>query len=711
MNWTPSAAQIVSHEWLTGSTTTLQGLPAEQVPDEPVVTGDILNQAYFAHPAYVMQGVSERDAVFAMPLDGVEVLAFYPIVEGVSLEDVTWSVEISHLEGIGAGIEGKTLYIWGSNASWAGYGEVTLEAVLGNAVSSVTIPVTVFRDDKTLINTEGKKDYFVPWSPQLDINRILSVEEHMRKYNKDEGNLDRSVQWSRWKKMEELRDVDTSSFWVVIGYGDGKIPQDTQFALVDVYLAEVVRLGFNAFRTYNSYFISDRNATEIHKMVGNIGGAPSKNPEEEAYIINEGHRLGLAVLAGNWVSIEHEDAWEEVYYASPQPLSEFIDNYIVLNLSTLKRFAQLGVDIFDVAIQVSSMYQWNCSLSEATQLNDGMIQLAKNSRIDYAGPIYHSAIANVTFFPGVSVLKAPFWDYFDIVGQTVWGIILTEHDFPTVSQLVEGWDKVIEERFQPFQAQQNKPFILNDNGTNSVTGSARYALMCSYMPFYDPKNYDVQEMADYYLAQSVAFEDMEGYFGPGWSYFVLKQGDRGGVRDPSFTFRLKIEDLIQSINLGKSDPRIIQIDAEFDDWHEDYIVFSDPTGDARGPEDIISLAFTQDEDYFYFKVEYSAPPSDFGFLLMVFDTNDDNREDFKVFLNNYWTELNDWTGKIIKYGAKIGFTDAINSRNQIELRIAKRYVEDYLGDSLTLLNLQHGSLNGKVSDETGKIYLEIYQRN
>ena len=713
MSWIPSAAQIVSHEWLTGSTATLQGLAAEQLADRPVVTGDLLNPDYFAHPAYVMQGVSEREAVFAMPLDGIEELAFYPTVDGVDLENVIWSVEVSHPEGIGANIDDGTLYIWGTNASWAGHGEVTLEATLGNAVSSVTIPVTVFREDKTLVNQEGKKDYFVPWSPELDINRVLSVEEHMRKYNKDEGNLDRTIQWSRWKKMEVLKDVDTGQFWVEVGYGDGHWPEDTQFTLVDVYLAELVRLGFTAFRTYSAYFISSETATDIHKLFHDMRGAPSKTPEEEAYIINEGHRLGLAVLAGNLVVVGHENFLEELYNASPEPLSEFIDNFVLLNSLTLKRYTKLGVDIADVARDVSQINQYHNSLSEATQLNAGIIKMAEESRRDYEGPIYHWAHSQPMFFPGTSIFKAPFWNSFDITGLSGFNIKLTEHSIPTVSQLTNGWHKLINDVFQPFQARQNKPFLMAEVGTDSVAECANVGLSCSFMPDYDPNNISIQDMADYYLAQSTAFKDMEGYFGPGWSYFSFSPYSRGGVRDPGFTFRLKIEDLLQSINLGKSDPRIIQIDAEFDDWLDDYIVFSDPVGDAKGQQDIISLSFTQDEDYLYFKAEYSAPLSNFAFIDILFDTNGDNRRDFKLFLNNYWIENHhDWNGQILRGNTTvIGFADAIDNQNQLEFRIAKRYIESYLGDSLTLLNFRTLSTNWELSDETGKIYLDTYHRN
>ena len=250
---------------------------------EPIAP--VINEYYFQHPACVMQGMNDLDAIYALPLKGIPELGTGHAVIDPDSDELTWSVTTSDPE-IGAGFQDETLYIWGADANWSGYGEVVLTVTDAERMTdSIVISVTVFRDDKTLINAEGKKDYFVPWSPELDVNRILSVEEHMRKYNKDEGNLDRSIQWSRWKKMEKLKDVDTHMFWSDIGYGDGKTPRDAQFALVDIYLAELVRLGFNAFRTSNSYFISSETSTDIHKVILNTRGNPSKTPEEEAYII------------------------------------------------------------------------------------------------------------------------------------------------------------------------------------------------------------------------------------------------------------------------------------------------------------------------------------------------------------------------------------------------------------------------------------------
>ena len=86
--------------------------------------------------------------------------------------------------------------------------EVVVEAAIGNVVSSVRIPVAVFKDDKMLINAEEETDYFVPWVSELDVNRILLVENRMTTYGcPDTGFLDRSVRFSPWQLVEPIHEV------------------------------------------------------------------------------------------------------------------------------------------------------------------------------------------------------------------------------------------------------------------------------------------------------------------------------------------------------------------------------------------------------------------------------------------------------------------------------------------------------------------------
>jgi len=407
--------------------------------DTPTVTGDLLNSPFFAHGAYVMQGVSDPAKVFALPLLGVPELNFLPTVSGTDPSTVTWRLDVSDPEGISAEIRDSVLYVWGNNPSWSGYGTVTLSGATANAqTGSVTIPVTVFRSDKTLINSEGKKDYFVPWSPQLDINSILSVEEHMRKYNKpDIGLLDRTVRFSHWRLMEYRKDVDLSTMWLNASVTDRQWPMQSQLALVDVCLAELSRLGVNGVRMQNEYYISSEHGTTILPLYGNRNCAgPTKTPEEEAYVICEAHRLGMSVMTGNMVSIGDGVKWRELFWASPEPLSAFLTNFGELNRASLTRWTQLGVDIVDVCPAVSSLNQNSGTMAQATELSNGIVHIAEAARALYPGPLFHTTCLQVDFFPGESVLEAPFWPSLDILGLSDWNIRLTTSPAPTMAMSV-----------------------------------------------------------------------------------------------------------------------------------------------------------------------------------------------------------------------------------------------------------------------------------
>jgi hypothetical protein len=181
------------------------------------------------------------------------------------------------------------------------------------------------------------------------------------------------------------------------------------------------------------------------------------------------------------------------------------------------------------------------------------------------------------------------------------------------------------------------------------------------------------------------------------------------VRDTiHITFRLKIEDEIQEINLGVTYPQIIQIDAKFDDWKESYKVYSDPIGDSRGQVDISSVYFTQDEDYLYFMVEYASLPPSQMFLTLNFDANTDKRTDFHLFLSDIYSEIHDWKGTIYgNQGQVIGFSEAIDNNDGIEFRIAKRYLESYLTNSLSVLQLGFFNQDWTLIDDTSIIEIPI----
>ena len=391
VSWSPNSAEVVSTQWVSTSV----GLTRDQssapmgltaTTDTPTVGGNILSPAYFAHAAYVMQGVNDRGKVLALPLRGIPELAFLPTAAGTDPASVTWSFEVGHPEGIGSEIAGDTLYIWGNNAAWAGYGQVTLTATAGAASGSVTIPVTVFRADKTLVNAEGKKDYFVPWSPQLDINRILSVEEHMRKYSKDEGRLDRTVQWSRWTKMEPLKDVEVIG-WFNASVSQGRWVQSSQFALVDVLLEELQNLGVQTVRVPNCYYLPTLSGNELHPIYNRVNWGPTRSPEETAYVVNEAHRLGLRVLLSNWIGVDADPAGvsRESWEARPSDPAAFWQNYAELTLNSMSEWRSLGAEIVSIGNAVE--YVGPNTGANRSLTNTRLMELADAAREVYPGPI------------------------------------------------------------------------------------------------------------------------------------------------------------------------------------------------------------------------------------------------------------------------------------------------------------------------------------
>jgi hypothetical protein len=292
-----------------------------------------------------------------------------------------------------------------------------------------------------------------------------------------------------------------------------------------------------------------------------------------------------------------------------------------------------------------------------------------------------------------------------MIGLSGWNVELTTLNTPTISQLVDGWQRLIDEYFMPFQKRYEKPFMMWENGCTAAEGCAKYGLICPRIEGFDPLKPSVDQMREYYEAQDLAFREMEGYYGPGWYSYPLHPYFRGGVRDTlTSTPRLKIEDMIQVICLGGVRPRKIVIDGASGDWSDAYLVGRDPVGDSRGENDIVSLSFTQDESYLYFGVRYSAPPASPGILLLRIDTNGDGNKDAELFLNNIWSVIHDWVSELYEgglgAGPAIGFADAIDAGNLVEMRLARRFLEGYLAGSSFRVQLAHFDKDWRLQDET-----------
>ena len=696
VSWSPSDATVTAVEWLTAavaSPETPMGL--ETASDTPTVTGDLLNAAYFAHAAYVMQGVSDRDKIFAMPLLGISELAFSPTVSGIDPATVTWSLQISHLGRIGAEVSSGTIYIWGSDASWVGHGGVVLTGTAADGRSgSVTIPVTVFQTDRTLSSAEGSEDYFVPWSTSLDIGRILSVEEHMRRYNKtDTGLLDRTLRFSRWRPMEYRKDVDFLTVWCneSVPWAQGWT-EATQFALVDVFLRELLPLGVNGIRFRDVYYFQGLTGTELSPIYDRAHFGVTRQPHETAYIVNEAHRLGLSVILGNAYFPHVPGRPYELYDANPTPVNQFFDNVTQRELPSLREWTRLGVDIVDLGTQLETINGGPHTWDEATYRDDRIAQLARDARSVYPGPLYHAALGFGLFYPGGSQLEGAFWEEYDILGSGVMALQLTHYRDPTVEQMLDGWRDLIREIHQPFQSRYNKPLLAYENGCLAVKACANWGGYGGDCKIADlaSQPLSLETVRRWYLSQDAAFNEMEGYFGPGWHFYAFDPSAVGSVRDKSANPRLKMESVIQTLFVGTASSPLRSIDGSVADWSDSDTVGLDPSGDSVGASDLTRVGFTQDGAYLYFRVDYVAPPS--GDLRIDMDVDGDLKEDLHLDLSDRYTPDGTWWGNSYIYSPgqlRMGIVDSIDAGSSIEMRVPRRFLEGIVGEEYLSVRLVH----------------------
>jgi hypothetical protein len=211
----------------------------------------------------------------------------------------------------------------------------------------------------------------------------------------------------------------------------------------------------------------------------------------------------------------------------------------------------------------------------------------------------------------------------------------------------------------------------------------------------------VEDMQLWYLSHDQAFGELNGYYGPGWHFYVFSPFSPGSIRDRSVNPRLKVESVIQDIFLGEIRPNLIAVDGSVSDWLDNYEVGRDPVGDSSSRYDLETLSFTQDTSYLYFCVKYADSPT--GHLTVEIDINGDLNADVLLKLTDQSTLDGTWWGNSwitdLK-GAPIGFVDSINVGSFVELRVHKRFLKGILSKQYLGIRLSHQSAARYVQDET-----------
>ena len=210
----------------------------------------------FPDSVIIKQNVTHRDSIFALPL-----VDFGTDADGDSL---IWTATTQ--DSIIAFLNSRldTLYVH-SQDNWFGRGtfRIRLED-LNDGYHEKEIPVTVFKSDGTLLSKDGTKtEYYIPWHPILDLNRIAAVEKHMKQYGKDDlGLLDKKIHWSRWKKLKFMKGAHNGSGWL----NDIIMPnysKEVQFKAVDHIIHELRSLNVEWIEFYIPYFMESLTSNEI----------------------------------------------------------------------------------------------------------------------------------------------------------------------------------------------------------------------------------------------------------------------------------------------------------------------------------------------------------------------------------------------------------------------------------------------------------------
>lgn len=614
--WWPDSARVEKIEWFASTPSSARpNLGFSDPKAQPEVHGDLLNPAFFAHPAYVMQGVSERDKVSALPLHGVPELSFYPVLGEISASSLTWTFEVSHPEGIGAAIEDGTLYIWGNNPEWQGYGEVELHVRAPDGRGSwVAIPVVVFCTNRTLVNPKGKRDYFVPWSWRLDLHRIRSVQEHMSRYGKgDDSLLDRTLRFSCWQRMPHLKGAALPGW----SGPPGGVLESWLLDRVDETYRELRRIGCDAVSISRSYQMEEDGAACP------IVAPHTMSDEEIAYAINEAHLQGLRVMLVPDVKEAHSrhfappniDGWFACYFRI------VADNAGIAERTGVEYFTLANIIMPDLFIDWPLERRTSLWIDKMTDLLSGVV------RPRYAGPVVH--------MPGFMYLSdghldlVPFLRQVDIVGVNSQFVHLTTSRSPSYDEIYKVLQDYAHRYYVPLHNSLNKPMFVNEGFIESYDGVLALTDASGRIP--EDAVYDGDEQAIWYRAWfAVEREHMflRGFGWVGWAYDAAM----GGVGDVGWTARLKPAEREIARAYGAPDPfRTVWVDGDASDWEDATLTTSGTVkGGMPGTVRIERLSIKVDEAYVYVAIWVSSGlPPDHGFVILI-DKNGDRAADVPI---------------------------------------------------------------------------------
>lgn len=637
-----------------------------------------INGYYFQHPAYVMQGVGDLDGIYALPLKGVSELDTGYAAEDPDGGELSWSVTTSD-PGIGAGFQDETLYIWGADANWSGYGEATLTVTDAEGMSdSITIPVTVFRDDKTLINAEGKKDYFVPWAPELDVNRITSVDRFLVEQGESESQLDRAVNFSRSALVKYMKSVTFNENWTDDSEFGDRWSWEAMQTLIDYTLAELAAAGVNWIFWRDPMFMRLRTSNDLIRIYGfdeisrGYGGWRRSTPKHALdYIINRAHSMGISVALGNFLQDVNFGRGDIL----PRDWDAWWSNYESLGVEEAMWAAERGVDLYVVG--ESMVMPWTLPGPELAERFRVVIEAVRQQ---FRGPVAYldrlvSDVNNASFADW-ETQYGNLWEYVDFLSDSPWRAGMFPESDPPLDLIVSQIRKYMDMLVVPLIEEYAKPLLFFESHMLSARDMiSKFGDFVASGQVTGSPDYEIQER--WYRGVFEAMSIYDWFYGHGWYGQDFNSPFYNPGTGPSFRNK-PAEDVVRFYyGDGKLPNRAVALDGESLEWTEEDVVWDNPddaTDTERGK--LKSVSARQDQLGFFLLIELTEGLKYWlhdGMTLLI-DVDGDDHEEYvcRVFRGRH-----DWVGTVVASSDPfeyVGFVDVAENRSatSFELGIPRR---------------------------------------
>ena len=632
--------------------------------------------AGFPDTVITKQGVSNPDSIFALPLAD-----FGFDADG---DPLTWSTSTEDSITAFFDAEQDTLFVH-SSGQWYGRGSFTIKLKdTSGAYDEKQIYVIAFKKDGTLKSPDvSKTEYYIPWHPQLDFNRIASVEEHMKKYYKpDIGLLDRKIHWSKWKKMKYIKGAQ------VVGWMNEQVltgwEQNAQYASVDYTYDELRFIHCNGINYWRNYYLESQESPYPIEIFDKYGPGVSITDDDLRYVINEGHRKGFKVIISPHVG---EPYGEGRGGFNPPDFDVWFGHYGEIIEKNAQICMETGVDGFVVGnifyIPVTIFHYQKLTNDEWNQY---MIDIHKNQlRTNYSGPtLYTPGCYEFVDYKNI----IPLLEKVDIIGGNTNFNNYPVDNNPTVEQVESHITNGIEQYIDPLHTLLDKPFIMNEGGMSSFDGAIK--LHDSSGEIWPPGSiYDGEEQAIWYEAYFSSEKKFDYIFGFGWFCWGFGTG-HGGKGDLGCSPRLKpAEKVIEKVYGGYLTPRIIEVDGNFSDWTTDFLLVSDPIGDSKSDHfDLQGVYGIRDEMYTYIRIEFMGGLSEIDFIQYYIDLNNDNIPDMPGGIG--YDDFDGWVallnGEDMNWDELLGIMVVISDSNNsnFEFRIPNRLFNYYENVQITI---------------------------